>query len=151
AAQSGMTAVGTAPGKAAAVQTIQLTATITKIDAKTREVTMKGPEGREATIVAGPEVKNFAQLKVGDKVQAEYTQALALELKKGGGMPVARTEKAMAATAKPGEKPAAAAGREITIVGDVIEVDAATKRVTVKGPQRTVDLYVQDPEQFKLI
>jgi hypothetical protein len=33
----------------------------------------------------------------------------------------------------------------------VIKVDAATQTITVKGPQRTIDLKVKDPEQFKLI
>ena len=33
-------------------------------------------------MVAGPEVKNFNQLKVGDKVDIQYVEALVLELKK---------------------------------------------------------------------
>jgi Cu/Ag efflux protein CusF len=150
-AQTGSTVVGTAPGTASIVQTLNITATITHINASTREVTLKGPQGRELTVVAGPEVKNFAQLKVGDKVEAQYAESLVLELKKGGGKAVALTERSMAASAKPGEKPGAAAGRQVTVVGDVIDVDAATNKVTVRGPHQTVDLYVHDPEQFKLI
>src|SRR5438094_8748286 len=53
---------------------------------------LRGPQGRELTITAGPEVKNFAQMKVGDQVNAEYLEALTLELKKGGKAIVARTE-----------------------------------------------------------
>ena len=45
-----------------------VTATITAIDAKSRAITLKGPQGNEKTVVAGPEVKNFAQMKVGDQV-----------------------------------------------------------------------------------
>ena len=30
-------------------------------------------------------------------------------------------------------------------------LDAVTQTVTVKGPERTVDLKVRDPEQFKLV
>ena len=37
------------------------------------------------------------------------------------------------------------------MVGDVIKLDAATQTVTVKGPERTVDVNARDPEQFKLI
>ena len=62
-----------------------------------------------------------------------------------------RTVKEGAVGAKPGEKPAGAAGRQVTVVGDVVAVDTAAKTVTVKGPQRTVDLKVNDPEQLKLI
>ena len=34
---------------------------------------------------------------------------------------------------------------------DVVDVDAAKQSVTVRGPQRTVDIKVRDPEQFKRI
>lgn len=150
-AQTGAAVVGKGPGVAGAAQTAKVTATITKIDPATREVTLKGPQGREVTVQAGPEVKNFAQMKVGDTVSAEYIEAVTVELKKGGKAVVARTEKGGAVGAKPGEKPAALAGREVTIVADVTAVDPSTQTVTLKGPKQTVDVKVADPEQFKLI
>lgn len=150
-AQTGSAMVGTAPGKAAAVETIKVSATITAIDKATRDVTLKGPQGNEMTVTAGPEVKNFDNLKVGDQVNLNYVEALTLELKKGGGMIVQRTEKAGAAGAKPGEKPAGAVGRQVTVVADVVAVDPAKQVVTLKGPQRTVNLRIPDPEQFKRV
>ena len=149
--QTGATVVGSAPGAAAVAQTVKVTATITAIDRAKREFTVKGPQGREVVLFAGPEVKNFAQMKVGDQVNAEYVEALTLELKKGGGKVVARTEQAGAAGAKAGERPAGLVGRQVTIVADVVDVNAATQMVTLRGPQRTVELQVRDPEQFKLI
>ena len=150
-AQTGAVAVGTAPGMAGVAKTVKMTATITAIDAATRDVTLKGPKGNEVVVTAGPAVKNFASMKVGDQVDVQYVEALTLELKKGGGMAVARTEQKGAAGAKPGEKPAGAVGRQVTIVADVVGLDPATQVVTLKGPQRTVDLKVSDPEQFKRI
>jgi Cu/Ag efflux protein CusF len=150
-AQTSTAIVGKGPGVAAAAQTVKLTGTITAIDAATRAITLKGPQGKEITVTAGPEVKNFAQMKVGDQVDAEYVEALTLELKKGGGKAVARTEQTGAATAKPGERPAGVVGRQVTVVADVVDVNAATQTVTLRGPQRTVELKVRDPEQFKLI
>lgn len=151
AAQTESVVGGKAPGMAGVARTIEVTAKITAIDAKTREIRLKGPRGNEVTVEAGPDVKNFAQLKVGDSVDVQYVQALALELKKGGGKKVERTEEAATVAAKPGEAPGAAAGRRITVVGDVIHVDQATHTVTVRGPRRTVELEVEDPEQLKLI
>jgi Cu/Ag efflux protein CusF len=139
------------PGKVGVAQTVDVSATITAIDKSSRTITLKGPKGDELKIEAGPEVKNFDQLKVGDIVDMRYRETLALELKKGGGMKVEKTEKAGAVGAKPGATPAGVVGRQVTVVGDVIKVDAATQTVTVKGPQRTVELKVRDPEQFKLI
>ena len=150
-AQTGAVVTGKAPGAAAIAQTVKATATITAIDAATRAVTLKGPKGNEMVVTAGPEVKNFAQMKVGDQVNVEYVESLALELKKGGGAPVAATAKAGAAAAKPGERPAGVVGKQVTVVADVIDVNAETQVVTLKGPQRTVELKVRDPEQFKLI
>ena len=150
-AQSTGVAVDRQPGKVGIAQAVDVTATISAIDAPKREITLKGPEGREVTVVAGAEVKNFNQLKVGDKVDIQYVEALVLELKKGGGLPVARTQKDSMETAKPGATPGAKGARQLTVVGDVIALDPATQTVTLKGPQRTADLKVRDPEQFKLI
>jgi len=150
-AQTGAAVVGKAPGKVAMAQTVKATATITAIDAATRAITLKGPKGNETVVTAGPEVKNFAQMKVGDQVTVEYVESLALELKKGGGAPVAATAKEGAAAARPGERPGVVGGRQVTVVADVIDLNAETQLVTLKGPQRTVELKVRDPEQFKLI
>ncbi len=143
--------VGKGPGVVTAAQTVELTATIVAIDPATRAITLKDPKGKEVTLTAGPEVKNFAQMKVGDQVNASYVEALTLELKKGGGKTVARTEQAGAATAKPGERPAARGGRQVTIVADVVDINPTTQTITLRGPQRTVELKVRDPEQFKLV
>ena len=142
---------GSAPGKVGVAQTVKLTATITAIDKATRDVTLKGPQGNEVTVTAGPDVKNFDKMRVGDQVDVQYVEAVTLELKKGGGQPVARTEQAGAKGAKPGEQPAGIVGRQVTIVADVIAVDPAKQIVTLRGPQRTVNLTVSDPEQFKRI
>ena len=150
-AQTGSVMAGAAPGKAGVAQTVKMTATVTAIDPATREVTLKGPQGKEITVTAGPDVKNFANMKVGDQVNAEYVEALTLELKKGGGQKVERTEQAGAMGAKAGAMPAGAMGRQVTVVADVVDVDPAKKTVTLRGPKRTVDLVVEDPEQLKRV
>jgi hypothetical protein len=147
----GGTMTATAPGKGVAANVVEVTASVQAIDKANRTVTIKGPRGHVETVVAGPEVKNFDQIKVGDNVVLRYVEALSLELKKGGKAPVARTDSAMGATAKPGEKPAAGVGRQIHVTANVVAVDAATQTVSLKGPKRTVDLHVGDPEQFKLV
>jgi len=150
-AQTGAAVVGTAPGKATVAETIKLTGTITAIDKATRDVTLKGAQGNEITVTAGPDVKNFDNMRVGDQVTAQYVEALTLELKKGGGMTVARSDQGGVKGAKPGEKPGGVAGRQITIVADVVDVNPSKQTITLRGPKRTVEMRIPDPEQFKLV
>jgi hypothetical protein len=150
-AQTGAVVAGTAPGKAGVAQTVKITATITAIDKATRDVTLKGPQGNEVVVTAGPDVKNFDTMKVGDQVDAQYVEALTLELKKGGGMTVAKSEQGGVMEAKPGQKPGGVAGRQVTIVADVVDVNPAKQSITLRGPKRTVELVVPDPAQFKLV
>jgi len=151
AAQTTQVVSGSVPGKAGVEQTVNVTATITAINKATRDITLKGPEGTEAVMTAGPDMKNFDQLKVGDQVNAMYVEALTLELKKSGGLMVGRTDKEASDVAKPGEKPGGAVGRQVTIVADVIDVNPARQSITLRGPERTVELLISDPAQFKLV
>ena len=151
AAQNGGVAVTSTPGQVGVTKAVQISAIITAIDKATREVTLKGPKGKELTLTVGPDVKNFDKFKVGDLVNATYVEALTLKLVKGGGEVVETTEQAAAVAAKPGEKPAGAVGRQITVVANVIALDPASQTITLKGPKQTVDLMVHDPAQFKRI
>jgi len=139
------------PGKASVEHIVDVTATVVAIDRTTRDVTLKGPKGNRLVVTAGPEVKNFDQINVGDKVHARYVEALVLELKKGNDLAVARTEEKSAMGAMPGAQPHGVAGRRITVVADVVAVNGATQTVTLRGPQLTVDVNVANPDQFRRI
>ena len=147
----GDSAVVTAPGKGAAVNVARITASVEAIDPASRTLTLKGPRGRVVDVTAGPEVKNFDQIKVGDFVVVRYLEALTLELKKGGAGIRERSDKQDAATAKPGARPAAGGARQVTVTADVVAVDPKRNVVTLRGPKRTVELKLRDPEQVKLV
>jgi Cu/Ag efflux protein CusF len=142
------TNVESRPGAVAIQQTAQMLGTIAAIQADTREVTLSMSDGEEAVVVCGPEVKNFDQLGVGDAVEMEFVQALALELRKGSTAPISRTVEAAAAGAEPGASPAGAGGVRVRVVAEVVGLDPETRIVSLRGPQRTIDLKVNDPEQF---
>ncbi len=122
---------------------------ITAIDEATRNVTIMGGGGNEVSMVAGPEVKNFAQLKVGDIVTMTMVRSLAMELKKDGKALRSRVENSGAAQAKPGEKPGAGEARSVQVVADVVAVDKKKGLLTLKGPERTVELAVEDKTMLK--
>jgi hypothetical protein len=147
---SGAAVVASEPGKAAAVSTIEATATVVAIDKTTRTITLKGPQ-RTFDVVAGDEVRNFDQIRIGDRVTAKYVEALTLELKKTKAPLDAKGEAAIARAA-PGTRPAGAAGRAITILADVVNVDPAKSIISLKGPMgNVVDLKVQNQDQFKVV
>jgi hypothetical protein len=120
-------------------------ADVIAVDQATRKVTLKSSDGQTTIVTAGPEIKNLAQVKAGDKVRTQYSQALTLVLKKGGGMR-SKTESSDSSAAAPGQKPAAAVMREVHFVADITQLDAKTGAVTLKGPEgRTLDVKLKDP------
>jgi hypothetical protein len=146
--------VASAPGMAVAAGKVQASAVVTAIDLATRTVTLKGAQGRVFDVVAGDEVRNLEQVRVGDTVVVEYVRALALELVKGTGVREggAPSERGEAVRAQPGEKPAGAVGRQITAIADVIDVNPKAKTITLKGPKgNVVELAVENPDQFKVV
>lgn len=139
------------PGKASMAEVVKASAIVTAIDAATRTVTLKGPKGAVFDVVCSEEVKNFAQIKLGDELVVEYVRSLSLELKKSGGA-TATKETSMAAGSKPGDKPAGVMGRQVTVMAEVSAIDPKAKTITLKGPKGNVlELDVKNPEQFKVV
>lgn len=127
-----------------------LTATVVSVDQANRLVTLRGPKGKEQTVQAGPEVKNFDQLKAGDQVTAHYQAALAVQI-----MPADSTREGIdvqggEATAERGQKPGLKAGNAVTVTSKLTAVDTKNHTVTLTGAdgrQRVIE--VKDPERQK--
>ena len=149
---TGGAVIASEPGKAAVVRAAEISAQVVGLDKATRTLMLKGPKGNVVDVVAGDEVKNFDQIKIGDLVVARYAQALTLELRKSrttAGDVAVREE---AAKAKPGERPAVAGARQVTVIAEVTAVDPKSSTITLKGPRgNALTLDVQNPEQFKVI
>ncbi|MGT4067728.1 UNVERIFIED_CONTAM: hypothetical protein I5919_02680 [Aeromonas hydrophila] len=145
------TEVATAPGKANLVEAVSTQATVTAIDMASRKVSLKNAAGEAFDIVAGEQVTNLANLKVGDVVALRYLQMLDLELLKGTAGVRKRIVEVAAGKAEAGEKPGAGIGKKVTLYGDVIAVDKGQQTITVKGVDHTLVLKVHNPAQFALI
>jgi hypothetical protein len=151
AAAETQTMAASSPGKATIAQTHKITATVEAIDQTKREVTLKGPKGKLVTLTAGPEVRNLAQVKVGDSVVVGYLEALSLTLMKDGKELRASSTASDGARSAAGERPAGVVAEQVKVTADVIAVNTKTHMVTLRGPKQEVDLYVPDPGQLKLI
>lgn len=107
---------------------------VLKTDKKTRTITFKNNEG-ESKFVAGPEIKNFDQIKKGDRLSVTYQLAVAIELIKTKSDGVrSKVETNTVTTSKANEKPAETISNKTTIIADIVEVNREKKLVSVKGP-----------------
>jgi len=139
------------PGRVAAAQAVKVSVVVTAIDPATRGLTLKTADGKTFDVVAGPEVRNFDQIKLNDRVVAQYIRALTLELRKGGGVRQG-SESADAVRTPKGDKPGAAVGGRITVVADVVDVNQKNKTISLRGPKgNVVVLDVQNPDHFKVV
>jgi hypothetical protein len=138
------------PGKARAMAALEVRATVVGLDKATRTVTLKGPH-RTVDVTCGEDVRNFDQIKVGDRVLVQYAAAVALELKKTKAPLDVKVETG-AAGAAPGAKPSGVLGRQVTILADVVAVDPKKSTISLKGPRgNVIDVDVRNPEQFKVV
>ncbi|HYV84933.1 MAG TPA: hypothetical protein VFB49_03395 [Patescibacteria group bacterium] len=130
---------------------VTLKAKVEGVDLEKRLVTVRGPKGNVAEIEAGPEVRNLAQVKVGDMVVVRYQESIAFDLKKEAGEPEAAAA-GMVARAEPGEKPAAGGARVIVADVTIQAIDTKTMMVTVKGPNGNLfDVKARDPKRLQAI
>jgi hypothetical protein len=65
---------------AAALNTVEVTANVEKVDYQKRLITLKGPEGNVRTLKVDPRVKRLAEIKPGDDIVLRRTEAVAIEV-----------------------------------------------------------------------
>ncbi|MGL6005263.1 hypothetical protein [Aeromonas sobria] len=143
--------VDVAPGQASLAQELTASATVTAIDLETRKVSLKNTEGETFDIVAGEQVANLPNVKVGDKVMLKYLQILDVELLKGTAGIRKRIVEVDGERAGADEKPGGGVGMKVTIYADVIGLDKQQQTVTVRGVDETLTIKINNPEQFNLI
>jgi Cu/Ag efflux protein CusF len=117
------------------------TATVEKIDMATREVTLNREEGEEpVTIIAGPDVRNLDQVRVGDRVTFTVSEELAIfAAPQGGGPSITKTleDRRTPMGGKPGRSVTNVVETSVTIVA----LDLATHTAVIRehsGDLRTI-------------
>jgi hypothetical protein len=130
----------------------EVSATVESVDQAQRTVLLRGPQGGLMTVVAGPEVRNLAQVKAGDQVIVRYREALAAELAKPGTTAPAPRVTERTERAPLGEQPRGAAEQSIKARVKITRIDARHNLVSFIGPaqiERTTE--VLDPEMQKFL
>ena len=137
-----------ATGKGVA-EAVRVRGTVAAIDKQESTVTLKGPKGRTLTIEVRDKSKLDA-IAVGDPVVATYMEALVVQVKKSGTAAPGVATQETRVSSKPGETPAGAIGREVSLTGTITAIDRKAHTVTVKGPEgRTQTITARDPKNLE--
>jgi hypothetical protein len=131
---------------------IEITATVESIDPTTRLVALRGTDGRRATIYAGPVVRNFDQVRVGDEVAVSYYEAIAVEVAAANTATRSVEQDVAVVRAAAGDRPAGAIGETLTATVEIESVDTSFNTVTFRradGLERV--LAVEDPQAQRFI
>lgn len=129
-----------------ASRTETITATVKKVDQKTRDVTLVGEDKSEITFKAGEDVKNLAQVKKGDAISVTLDQSLTLWILEKDQLAPELSVGADVYRAPPGAKPAGMMTADLSGVAEVVAIAADKSTVSLKGPKgNVVELAVKNP------
>ena len=129
---------------------IEVKAKITAIDSTKRLVTLKDEDGESETIYAGPEVKRFDELKVGDTVAFRYYESIVYSIRKPGTDAPGPATETLAVVRGQGKKPAATASEQIKATVTVKAIDAKAPSITVQTAGGDImSFQVEDAKNLK--
>jgi Cu/Ag efflux protein CusF len=131
-------------------ESVERTATIEAIDHTSRAITLKNKDGRTETMVAGPEVKRFNELKVGDTLTFRYTESTAFSIRKAGEKAPAAQGPDAALTRGAGSRPSATMATQANATVVVKAIDPKVPSVTVLTDEnKLVTLKVADKKNIE--
>lgn len=123
---------GEPPTPVSREEKIELTASVEAVDRDTRMVSLRGAEGRTATVYASPEVRNFDQIKLGDQVAVTFYAAIGAEVTTPeDATDGVQRESAMVRAAE-GERPGGAVGEMLTTTVTIDSVDTSMNTVSFR-------------------
>ncbi|AFL72731.1 hypothetical protein Thivi_0677 [Thiocystis violascens DSM 198] len=128
-----------------ALTTSELTGTVTVVDQERRMLTIQTPEGTFEVIHVPDQVTRLDQVKIGNKLTINQTDAVVVDLQKGPGTGSVSVTKETVTERAPGNKPGGTIVNTMTRSGRVEAVDKANSTVTVRGPTQTQTYTVRDP------
>lgn len=128
-----------AQGVVGAVEPIHMKATIVGIDPGTRALTLKGEGGNVVIVLVGQQVAGFDQLKVGDRVDALYKNALLVKAERVTGKSKGVRERVDTQTYTPASGGFESA-RQIEVLATVQKIDRKRRLVTLRGAYQTQTL-----------
>ena len=139
----------TAPRPLEVGVTEKINAEVVAVDHDTRLLVLRGPEGNELLTRAGPEVRNFAQVQVGDVLSVAFYTGYTVAMAKPGS---AGVDVEVASSRRPeGDRPGAAAGMTTRSTVEILSVAADGSAVSFRdseGRMQSIDVVREDSRAF---
>ncbi len=132
-------------------ETQEISATIIAVDQELRLVIVRGPEGNLTTIEAGPEVRNLAQVEVGDTIRVVYEQAFIATLTNAEVASSVTDAAVGAVRAEAGEMPGGAVGTMSTMTVTIESIGPDGRSATFRGPDgqlQAIDVRREEGREF---
>ncbi|MEA3468585.1 MAG: hypothetical protein U9R57_10240 [Thermodesulfobacteriota bacterium] len=127
-------------------------ATIESIDRETRQVTLKNEEGETVSITLDGKAGRIDDIETGDQVVIEYLEVVTIQVFGADEVEPGATGEAIAAGSEPGEKPAALAVEQVSVVVTIEAIDLEKELVTLKNKEGEVKtVSPKYPENLKKV
>ena len=114
-----------------AVRVTTLDGKVTGIDSAAREVTLVSRYGEAFKVTAGPEVRNFNQIRIGDSLKISLKENLVVRMAKPGEKLHDESYATGSRTAR-GAKPGAKMTETVQYVGTITSIDAKKRKATLR-------------------
>jgi hypothetical protein len=137
-------------------ESISARATVKAVDAGKRTVTLESSGSNAIALKVGDQVRNLAQVRVGDTVIAHYFASAAYVVAPSGTKLPDDSLTVVGARAAPGDKPGAAVGNKMVVSGLVVGVDPTLHTISLVNPSgggiRTINVVTPEGQQgMKLV
>jgi Cu/Ag efflux protein CusF len=129
-------AAASAPVGLLQVGEVQTVAHVVSVDAANNAVTLSIPHRGQVTVAVDPAVANVSKLAPGDQVNILYRDALLLRADKVDTKGIRARVETTATT--PASDGVTATARSVQVVATVQKIDRKHRKVTLRGPTRTV-------------
>lgn len=131
------TAAASAEGVAGGITQVTetITATVTAIDSTKRTFVLQDDSGNQRQLTAPPQMINFPQLKVGDRVVAQFMEETLIFATDSDMLPADGIQQ-IAAAPDAGNKPGLFAAEQVQVTATVIAVDVEQHTATLEYPDK---------------
>lgn len=128
------------------VRTTEATAKVIFVDKAERKVTLLDSDGKKTTLAAGPEIRNFDQMKVGDQLNVTVAEELVIRMAGPGPAGSRDGAAALVALAPLGSKPAILVADAVQGTATVTAIDHAQHKATLRFPDGSSETFPIRPD-----